>query len=241
MTAPLPKSHIFSRTALIQWALPAQRCASTSTSEVALTIATAWKTHLRILRPFPLLPMPPVLTTQHPFDLNNAQRDCLDWQLTSARITNAAAFLDAVQPYPLKNAEGGTAYLNADPATMDLGKRAFAENCALVSTDPRMAIGTNADRALETNPIGVHIWQNFSSRTFKDLPSPGTMTVENPFDKGAPISFPIRHGGYYRTPSLINMWATAPFFENNMLGAYTGDPSVKGRMTAFNDAAEKLL
>jgi hypothetical protein len=67
------------------------------------------------------------------------------------------------------------------------------------------------------------------------------MTVENPFDKGDPISFPIRHGGYYRTPSLINVWATAPFFENNMLGAYTGDPSVKGGMTAFNDAAEKLL
>jgi hypothetical protein len=166
----------------------------------------------------------------------------VDWQLTSARITNAAAFLDAVQPYPLKNAEGGTAHLNTDPATIDLGKRAFAENCArchsskvpdevkhgldkhsdaakpawvrlvmssgflaknflsdderypLVSADPRIAIGTNADRALGTNPIDGHIWQNFSSRTFKELPSPGTMTVENPFDKGDPISFPIRHG-----------------------------------------------
>jgi hypothetical protein len=246
-------------------------------------------TFVGALRPLPLLPMPSVPTTQHPFDLNKAQRDCVDWQLTSARIGNAAAFLDAVQPYPLKNAEGGAAYLNASPATLDMGKRAFAENCArchsskvpdevangldkhseaakpawvrlvlssgfldknflsdderypLVSTDPRMAIGTNADRALGTNPIEGHIWQNFSSRTFKELPSPGTMTVENPFDKSQPISFPIQHGGYYRTPSLINVWATAPFFENNMLGIYTGDPSVKGRMTAFNDAAEKLL
>jgi hypothetical protein len=115
------------------------------------------------------------------------------------------------------------------------------ERYPLVSADPRIAIGTNADRALGTNPIEGHIWQNFSSRTFKELPSLGTMTVENPFDEGDPISFPIRLGGYYRTPSLINGWATAPFFENNMLGAYTGDPSVKGRMTAFGDAAEKLL
>jgi len=67
------------------------------------------------------------------------------------------------------------------------------------------------------------------------------MTVENPFDKTEPISFPIRHGGYYRTPSLINVWATAPFFENNMLGKYTGDPSLQGRITAFDDAATKLL
>jgi mono/diheme cytochrome c family protein len=74
--------------------------------------------------------MPAVPTTQHPFDLNKAQRDCVDWQLTSARITNAAAFLDAVQPYPLKNTQGGAAYLNADSAIMDVGKRAFAENCA---------------------------------------------------------------------------------------------------------------
>jgi len=35
--------------------------------------------------------------------------------------------------------------------------------------------------------------------------------------------------------------ATAPFFLNNSLGVFTGDPSVKGRMTAFDDAAEKLL
>ena len=57
------------------------------------------------------------------------------------------------------------------------------------------------------------------------------------------ITYPIPQGGggYYRTPSLINMWATAPFFHNNMLGKFTGDPSVKGRMDAYQDAAEKLL
>jgi cytochrome c5 len=242
-----------------------------------------------ILRPFPQLPMPAIPTSQHPFDLNKAQKDCVDWQLTSARIDKAAAFLDAVQPYPLSKAPGGGAYLKASPAVMDLGKQVFAENCArchsskvpdevnhgfdkhsdaakpawvrlvkssdfldknflsdddrypLVSHDSRIAIGTNANRALGTNPIEEHLWQNFSSRTFKQLPPPGAMTLENPFNEKKPINFPITHGGYYRTPSLINVWATAPFFQNNSLGVFTGDPSVQGRMTAFNDAVEKLL
>jgi hypothetical protein len=246
-------------------------------------------TFVGLLRPLPLLPIPAEPTAQHPFDLNKAQRDCVDWQLTSARMGNAANFLDAVQPYPLKNAPGGAGYLNAPPAVLDTGKRVFAENCArchsskvpdevshgldkhseaakaawvrlvmspdfldknflsdddrypLVSPDPRFEIATNANRALGTNPIQEHIWQNFSSRTFKELPSPGKMTVPNPFDEKVPITFPIAHGGYYRTPSLINVWATAPFFENNELGTFTGDPSVKGRITAFEDAAEKLL
>jgi hypothetical protein len=239
----------------------------------------------------PLLPPRPGTTSaQRPFDLAKAQRDCVDWQLTAARMDNAANFLDANQPYYLDAAPGGSDYLKASPAVMDLGKTTFAENCArchssklppevaqgqldkhspeakaawvklvksngfldknflsddarypLVSKDPRLAIGTNADRALGTNPDEGHIWQNFSSRTFKQLPSPGTLILENPFDHAQPITFPIRNGGYYRTPSLINVWATAPFLHNNMLGTFTGDPSVKGRMTAYEDAAEKLL
>jgi hypothetical protein len=113
----------------------------------------------------------------------------------------------------------------------------------LVSTDPRMAIGTNADRALGTNPDTGHIWQNFSSVTFKQLPTPGQLLLDNPFDKTKKITYQIPQGGggYYRTPSLINVWATAPFFHNNMLGTFTGDPSVKGRIDAYQDAAEKLL
>ena len=47
--------------------------------------------------------------------------------------------------------------------------------------------------------------------------------------------------GYYRTPSLISLWTSAPFLHNNALGKFTGDPSVAGRMEAFNDAVEKLL
>jgi hypothetical protein len=247
-------------------------------------------TFLGVIRRPPLLSDASNPTAQHPFSIEKAEKECVDWQLTSARMQNAANFLDAVQPYSLKAASGGQEYLTASPAVLDQGKRAFAENCArchssklpaevteggldkhspqarsawvklvssdnfleknflsdddrypLASPDPRFAIGTNADRALGTNPQEGHLWQNFSSRTFKQLPSPGKLILQNPFDASRPITFSIPQGGYYRTPSLINIWATAPFLHNNMLGKFTGDPSVKGRLAAYEDAAEKLL
>ena len=37
------------------------------------------------------------------------------------------------------------------------------------------------------------------------------------------------------------MWATAPYLHNNALGTYIKDPSVRGRVLAFQDATEKLL
>lgn len=104
-------------------------------------------------------------------------------------------------------------------------------------------IGTNAARALATNAKQGHVWEQFSSKTYKELPSPGKLTLENPFDEDQPIEFDIPAGGtgYYRTPSLISLWSSAPLLHNNLLGKYTGDPSVAGRMEAFDDAIEKLL
>ncbi len=108
---------------------------------------------------------------------------------------------------------------------------------------PVTLIGTNAARALATNAKQGHVWEQFSSKTYKELPSPGKLTLENPFDEDKPIEFKIPDGGtgYYRTPSLISVWSSAPLLHNNLLGNYTGDPSVAGRMEAFNDAIEKLL
>jgi hypothetical protein len=40
---------------------------------------------------------------------------------------------------------------------------------------------------------------------------------------------------------LISLWTSAPFLHNNSLGKFTGDPSVAGRMSAFDDAVDKLL
>jgi hypothetical protein len=107
---------------------------------------------------------------------------------------------------------------------------------------PVSKIKTNAARAFATNAEGGHVWDNFSSDTYKALPSVGKIEVYNPFTGGTDeFQAPSGGPGYYRTPSLINIWSTAPFFHNNMLGKFTGDPSVAGRMDAFNDAAEKLL
>jgi hypothetical protein len=107
---------------------------------------------------------------------------------------------------------------------------------------PITKIKTNAARALGTNAKRGHIWDNFSSETYKNLPSVGDIDVWNPMT-GETEKYTVPGGGpgYYRTASLISCWATAPFLHNNSLGKFTGDPSVAGRMEAFNDAVQKLL
>ncbi|NQW99244.1 hypothetical protein HQ447_01200, partial [bacterium] len=106
---------------------------------------------------------------------------------------------------------------------------------------PVTRIKTNAARAVATNAVDGHVWNWFSSETYKNLKSPGSLEFWNPYtetDEKWPI--PAGGPGYYRTPSLISCWSSAPFFHNNALGKYTGDPSGAGRMDAFNDAVEKL-
>ncbi len=107
---------------------------------------------------------------------------------------------------------------------------------------PITEIGTHAGAALATNSIRGHVWNDFSSETYKNLPAVGKIQVQNPID-GTTYDYDMPGGGrgYYRTPSLISLWSTAPFFHNNSLGKFTNDPSLKGRMEAFDDAAEKLL
>jgi hypothetical protein len=107
---------------------------------------------------------------------------------------------------------------------------------------PITRIQTNAARACATNAMRGHIWANFSSETYKNLPSVGAIKVWNPFTE-AEEDFKIEGGGpgYYRTASLISVWSSAPLLHNNSLGKFTGDPSVAGRMEAFNDAITKLL
>jgi cytochrome c1 len=107
---------------------------------------------------------------------------------------------------------------------------------------PITKIKTNAERTAGTNAKRGHIWDAFSSETYKNLPSVGEIEVTNVFT-GTNESWTVPGGGsgYYRTASLISCWSSAPFLHNNSLGEFTGDPSVAGRMKAFNDAAQKLL
>ncbi len=110
---------------------------------------------------------------------------------------------------------------------------------------PLTKIETNSARAFATNAKTHHIWDNFSSQTYKELSPVDELEFFNPFDETHPIKFRPKDKdvapGYYRTPSLVSIWSSAPFFHNNMLGKFTDDPSVAGRIDAFNDAVEKLL
>ena len=117
------------------------------------------------------------------------------------------------------------------------------------------ALKTNAGRAVATNAKRGRIWDNFSSETYKELRAVKSVKTYNLLTEEYDYTFDlenrvIEHSlGYYRTPSLIAIWTSAPFLHNNTLGKYPGDPSVNrrsypsvnGRLEVFEDAAKKLL
>lgn len=107
---------------------------------------------------------------------------------------------------------------------------------------PVTLLKTNACSPLATNAIAGNIWDNFSSQTYKELPSVGEITVYNPMT-GAPSQFKLPGGGrgFTRPASLISLWSTAPYFLNNTLGKFNESPSVASRMDSFQDSIEKLL
>jgi hypothetical protein len=114
-----------------------------------------------------------------------------------------------------------------------------------LSTDQRVPVTllkTNACSPLATNAIAGNIWDNFSSSTYKDLPSAGSITVYHPYT-GDPSSYALPAGGrgYTRPPSLISAWSTAPFLLNNSVGNFEASPAVDARMRSFQDSIEKML
>jgi len=114
-----------------------------------------------------------------------------------------------------------------------------------LSTDRRVSIqeiGINACSPLGTNAIRGDIWDNFSSETYKELPATGKITVYNPVD-GTPSQYEMPGGGrgYVRPASLTSLWSSAPFLQNNSVGHFNGDPSVAGRLKAFNDGIAEML
>lgn len=124
---------------------------------------------------------------------------------------------------------------------------------------PVTLLQTNACSPLATNAIQDNVWDNFSSRTYKDLPSVGTITYYDPLSGEAkPYSMPAGGRGYTRPASLVSLWSSAPFLLNNSVGdlspgtaytqksgaykaLYNPNPSVDDRMKSFNDSIEKML
>ncbi len=89
-----------------------------------------------------------------PFEITTARKNSSYWQATELQTPDMALFLvKASYPHKLKNAPGGTGFLNDPPATMQQGKLVFADNCAAchsskapprpAGADPSACIGPN--------------------------------------------------------------------------------------------------
>ena len=47
--------------------------------------------------------------------------------------------------------------------------------------------------------------------------------------------------GYVRPASLVSVWSTAPFLQNNSVGPFNEDPSVEGRLKSFDASIRQML
>jgi len=243
-----------------------------------------------------------------PIRIADAERNSAYWQATEQQTWYMAQFLLAAgkpdRLADLPEAERKR-HLNTDPATLDRGKRVFAERCArchssklpepvvgmqglgtencngpgyltcwnrywawtktdefrqkmlaivqspkflgdnFLSTEFRVPVTllqTNACSPLARNALADNIWDDFSSQSYKDLPSVGEITVQDPFTgEDGKFAVPAGGRGFTRPPSLISLWSTAPFLLNNTVGPFSENPSVDARMRVFDDSIEQML
>jgi len=123
--------------------------------------------------------------------------------------------------------------------------------------------GTYKCRSLHSNHMSGHVWEGFSSDSYKSLPASTSDRLGRQISGGR---------GYYRNISLLSVWAHAPFMHNNSVGPeicgkvpprlqavkstiegkqldpakkYTCDlnfdPSVMGRLQLFEKSIDELL
>ncbi|HEX3457817.1 MAG TPA: hypothetical protein VHR97_07650 [Candidatus Baltobacteraceae bacterium] len=107
---------------------------------------------------------------------------------------------------------------------------------------PVTYLHTNACSPLATNAIADNIWDNYSSQSYKDLPSVGSVTWYDPYT-GEPHQYEMPAGGrgYTRVPSLIALWSTAPYLLNNSVGPFDQNPSIGSRMRVFEASIRQML
>jgi hypothetical protein len=119
---------------------------------------------------------------------------------------------------------------------------------------PVTLLETNACSPLATNAIRDNIWDNFSSETYKQLPSVGKITYYHPVT-GVAVDYTMPGGGrgFTRPASLLSLWSTAPFLLNNSVGRldpldkndpkdlYNPKPGVEERLASFQNSIEQML
>ena len=172
--------------------------------------------------------------TQTPIDPDQCRQSCPEFGQAEQDVVDLCAFLQTTKPPRLQHAKGGERLI--DTTVVEAGKRVFEAECASCHSNgqhgrhnvladdlihPVSEIGTNACRALTTNWAAGHLWAAFSSDQYKARPTGGP--------------------GFYRDMPLLGVWATAPFLHNNQLGRSTGDPSIAGRLAAYEEAMRLLL
>lgn len=173
--------------------------------------------------------------TSTPIDDAECTARCPEYVQAKAAVVDECAFMASVKDTPLASAPNGSSFIKH--SKVNRGKEVFKQACSfchsngerqgphdVLSDDqvlPAWIIGTNECRAKTTNWAAGRIWANFSSDEYKARPTGGP--------------------GYYRNVPLLSIWATAPFLHNNRLGLYNGDPSVGGRIAAYEDAMDQLL
>lgn len=172
--------------------------------------------------------------TQTPIDQAECAQRCPEFVQARTEVVDMCNFMTTAKPPKLLSAPDGNQHV--DMRVVNRGRRVFERACAschsngkplpqdVLSDDevlPAATVGTNSCRSKTTNWKAGQIWAEFSSDQYKARPTGGP--------------------GFYRNVPLQGAWATAPFFHNNRLGAYTGDQTVGGRIAAYEDAMDQLL
>jgi hypothetical protein len=216
---------------------------------------TCWVNHLTDLRQ-----LDPFQRNygQTPVDIGQCRRECPSFRAVEDRVEDVLRFLMSreARAVDLAEAEGTTPEglrvrleRQYGAGAVERGRAVFAARCAgchssqpppfdktdfrrpgprpglrldWMSNDdatPVSTVGTSECRALHSNHMAGHVWEEYGSETLRArLPDP----IRPDAGDGR---------GYYRNPSLLSVWAFAPFMHDNAIG-----PEVCGRpANAAND------
>jgi hypothetical protein len=97
-------------------------------------------------------------------------------------------------------------YRAVDPAAPDL-RLDWLGNDELT---PASEVGTYRARALHSNHMAKHVWQEYGSETLRAKSVVDALPEPDRYKDGG--------RGYFRNISLLSVWANAPFLHNNALG-----------------------
>lgn len=211
---------------------------------------------------------------QTPFEIGQCRRDCASFRAIEDRLDDVRAFFMTARPTDLWRARGHRelrdleAELDAEhfDGAVALGRKVFAASCArchssqpgpyenadfhavdpkdpslrldwLGDDEPVLAseLGVNPARALHSNHMRSRVWEQYASLTLHERAAD-------------PARREVMKGGgrgYYRSISLLSVWAHAPFMHNNAIGpelcGQPHDPKLDFYSSPYVDADGKRL